>query len=97
MLRSQLGLPVGRRDYNIGEAYARQALKIRTAAADAKNQALKTGDDSYVSQFPQLDAYMRQIRTIQGTNPEALAEMTNPTQTATRTGRFANALNVAAR
>ena len=97
MLRSQLGLPVGRRDYNIGEAYARQALKIRTAAADAKNQALKTGDDSYVSQFPQLDAYMRQIRTIQGTNPEALAEMTNPTQTVTRTGRFANALNVAAR
>lgn len=94
MLRGQLGLPIGTRRYNMPEEYAKQTLKIREAGTKAKNEAIKTGSDEYVSQFPQLDAYVRQMRELQANGDESLAPYVMPVPAGGNAGLLGSALNL---
>lgn len=94
MLRSNIGLPVTVRSYNLPEEYAKQTIEMRSAANQAKNAALRTGNDDYVNQFPQLRAYVAQLRKLQGENPEAFQPYVAPQPVSNAGDKLVAALNV---
>lgn len=63
MLKSQAGLPILFRNYDLPAEYFKAEIARQDAQTDAKNRALKEGADA--SRFPGLTALLQQVKDLQ--------------------------------
>lgn len=64
-LRSQAGLPIITRVYDVPSEYFKAETRRGDAERDAKNDALRSGNWSYANRFPGLAGLQKQIATLQ--------------------------------
>lgn len=91
LMLSQAGFPILFRDYDIQEEQMKAEMTRYDVARDVLSQALKSGDDTYALQFPQLRPLIKQIRGLQSQGN--LSAYTPSTQLQALQDQLANSLN----
>lgn len=67
LLRSQAGLPILFRNFNIPEEQTRAELARQEAQQSALSKGLKSGDFKEAKKYPGIQAIIKQIQDLQGT------------------------------